>query len=219
MFSKEVLLKEGKDMLELIYDRIESLGSLDLGELEPNRTMILVVDINKGFAKEGALYSERIERLIKPISDLVKEALSRGIIVKAFTDYHTKDSIELKTYPKHCLAGSCEWEIVDELNIKEIEVIRKNSTNGFLEENFTFDKENISNIVIVGDCTDICVYQLAISLRTDLNRKNKEGEIYILKNLVDTFDSPNHRANFMNFVFLNSLMDNGVKVFKEIKLR
>ena len=219
MISKSILLKEGKEMLELIYDRIESLENLNLRNLDPNSTMILVIDLNKGFAKGGALYSHRIEKLINPISDFIKAALKIGITIKAFTDYHTEDSVELKAYPKHCLEGSCEWEIVDELNIEEIEVIRKNSTNGFLEEKFTFDKEKIKNIIVVGDCTDICVYQIAISLRADLNRENREGEVYVLKNLVDTFDSTNHKANFMNYVFLNSLMDNGVKVFKEVDFK
>jgi len=44
------------------------------------------------------------------------------------------------------------------------------------------------------------------------------GEIYVPKKLVDTFDMPMHKANFMNYVFLNSMLDNGVKVIKDIVL-
>ncbi|EGT0015143.1 cysteine hydrolase [Clostridium perfringens] len=218
METKELLLNESNEMINGIYERLQSLESLDLKSLDKNRTMLLIVDINKGFAKAGALYSDRIEKLINPISNLAKYALNKGIRVKAFTDYHTEDSIELREYPKHCMKDTDEWELVEELNLEGIEVIKKNSTNGFLEENFILNKEEIDNVIIVGDCTDICIYQLAISLRAEFNRVNKDGEIYVPKKLVDTFDMPMHKANFMNYVFLNSMLDNGVKVIEDIIL-
>lgn len=218
MDTKELLLSESNEIISGIYERLQSLESLDLKSLDKNRTMLLIVDINKGFAKAGALYSDRIEKLINPISNLAKCALNNGIKVKAFTDYHTEGSIELKAYPKHCMKDTDEWELVEELNLEGIEVIKKNSTNGFLEENFILNKEEIDNVIIVGDCTDICIYQLAISLRAEFNRVNKDGEIYVPKKLVDTFDMPMHKANFMNYVFLNSMLDNGVKVIEDIIL-
>ncbi len=181
MDTKELLLNESNEMISGIYERLQSLESLDLKSLDKNRTMLLIVDINKGFAKAGALYSDRIEKLINPISNLAKYALNNGIRVKAFTDYHAEDSIELKAYPKHCMKDTDEWELVEELNLEGIEVIKKNSTNGFLEENFILNKEEIDNVIIVGDCTDICIYQLAISLRAEFNRVNKDGEIYVKK--------------------------------------
>lgn len=218
MDTKELLLSESNEMISGIYERLQSLESLDLKSLDKNRTMLLIVDINKGFAKAGALYSDRIEKLVNPISNLAKYALNNGIRVKAFTDYHTEYSIELKAYPKHCMKDTDEWELVEELNLEGIEVIKKNSTNGFLEENFILNKEEIDNVIIVGDCTDICIYQLAISLRAEFNRVNKDGEIYVPKKLVDTFDMPMHKANFMNYVFLNSMLDNGVKIIEDIVL-
>lgn len=218
MEDKKILLSESDEMVSVIYERFKSLDNIELKTLNFTRTMLLIVDINKGFAKKGALYSNRIEKLIKPISNLAKAALENGIKVKAFTDYHTENSIELRSYPNHCMDNTDEWEIVDELNLEGIDLIKKNSTNGFLEKNFNFNKEEIDNIIIVGDCTDICIYQLAISLRADFNRINKDGNIYVPKNLVDTFDAPMHKANFMNYVFLNSMMDNGIKVIRDIIL-
>ncbi|MGG5460707.1 isochorismatase family cysteine hydrolase [Clostridium sp. B9] len=219
MINKDVLLKESNDMMEGIYERFKGLEKLDLDNLNPEKTLVLIVDINKGFAKSGALYSPRIEALVKPISDLAKASLERGIKVKAFTDYHTEESIELKAYPKHCMEDSDEWELVDELNLEGIEVIKKNSTNGYLEEKFVLEEEEIDNIIIVGDCTDICIYQLAISLRADFNRVNRSGEIFVPKNLVDTFDMEMHRAEFLNYIFLNSMMDNGIKVVSDIEIK
>lgn len=218
VIKKEILKRESNEMIEGIYERFQGLENLKLDSLKPEKTLLLIVDINKGFAKKGALYSPRIEALVKPISELAKVSLNRGIKVKAFTDYHTEESIELNSYPKHCMENSDEWELVDELNLEGIEVIKKNSTNGFLEEKFIVDEEEFENIIIVGDCTDICIYQLAISLRAEFNRVNRKGEIFVPKNLVDTFDMKMHKAEFLNYVFLNSMMDNGIKVVMDIDI-
>lgn len=216
--NKEIFLKESNEMIGGIYDKLKNLEILSLEDMNPKKTLLLIVDINKGFAKKGALYSPRIKALVDPISKLTRECLKRGVKVKAFTDYHTEESIELNSYPRHCMENSEEWEIVEELDLDGIEVIKKNSTNGFLEEKFVIDEENLENLIIVGDCTDICIYQLAISLRADFNRVNRKGEIFVPKRLVDTFDMKMHRANFMNYVFLNSMIDNGIKVIDNIEI-
>ena len=55
MDTKELLLSESNEMISGIYERLQSLESLDLKSLDKNRTILLIVDINKGFAKAGAL--------------------------------------------------------------------------------------------------------------------------------------------------------------------
>ena len=59
MDTKELLLSESNEMISGIYERIQSLESLDLKSLDKNRTILLIVDINKGFAKAGAGNQER----------------------------------------------------------------------------------------------------------------------------------------------------------------
>lgn len=52
-------------------------------------------------------------------------------------DSHQKSSQEFITYPPHCLKGSEESEIIEELKIiGGYQLIEKNSTNGFLEPDF-----------------------------------------------------------------------------------
>lgn len=214
--ERELLIAEANDMIGQIYDKLDNLKGINLNDLDATRTMLVIVDMNKGFAKKGALYSERVELLIKPISDLTGEAIRRGVKTIAFTDYHTQESPELGAYPSHCMIDTDEWELVDELNIEGIEVIKKNSTNGFIEPDFNLP-ENVDTVIIVGDCTDICIHQFAITLKTHFNRINKQARVYVPKDLVETFDAPFHKANFMNYVFLNSMIDNGVEVIKNIK--
>lgn len=203
--------------LTALKNNLDNLPTINLCNLDLNKTDLFIIDLNNGFAKEGSLYSKRVNHLIKPIVDFTKLVSKDIKNIIAFTDCHTKESTELLTFPAHCIKDTIECEIVDELkSIDNIKVIKKNSTNGFFAlENLNFD--DIDNIIIVGDCTDICIYQLAITLRSYFNQNNINKNIIVPMNLVDTYDIENiHPAKLLNIVFFNSMLQNGIKVVKEI---
>lgn len=204
--------------LKILKDNLENLSVENLDDIDLSKTELFIVDINNGFAKSGALYSPRVEALINPITNFTKSISGKVKNIIAFTDCHDENSLELSNYPSHCLISDFESEIVDELKeIGNIKILPKNSTNGF----FVLDDikfESTENIIIVGDCTDICIYQLAITLKSYFNQHNMNKNIIIPVNLVDTYDIPNiHSAELLNIVFFNSLMQNGIKVVKNIK--
>lgn len=210
----ENLLNEIKSLKENLGNiPVENIYNFDL-----KKTCLFIVDINNGFAKEGALYSPRVEALINPITKFAKHLSNNEIAnIIAFTDCHTPNSTELLSYPSHCLENDLESQIVDELkSIKSIHILPKNSTNGFFAlNNLNFD--NIDNIIIVGDCTDICIYQFAVTLKAYFNQENISKNIVVPMNLVDTYDIPSvHPAELLNIVFLNSMIQNGINVVKEI---
>lgn len=211
----ELLTKEFENM----KFNLEKLKSKKINELNLSKTMLFIIDMNNGFAKKGALYSDRVEALINPITNLAKILEAKNCEIIAFTDSHNKDSIELRSYPKHCLENDYESKIVDEIStIKNLKVIPKNSTNGFFcleDKNF----KDIDNIIVVGDCTDICIYQFVVTLKSYFNQNNIDKNIIVPMNLVDTYHIDNiHNAEIMNIVFLNSMIQNGVEVIKEIEL-
>lgn len=204
--------------LNSLKNNLDNLPIKDLSNLDLSKTDLFIVDINNGFAKNGALYSPRIEKLIEPISNFTKLISKKVRRTIAFTDFHTKDSIELLSYPEHCIENTVECEIVDELkSIENITVINKNSTNGFFAlDNLDFN--NVDNIIIIGDCTDICIYQLAITLKSYFNQNNINKNIIVPMNLVDTYNIDNiHPAELLNTVFFNSMIQNGIEVVKKIK--
>ena len=179
--------------LNSLKSNLDNLPIMNLSDLDLNNTDLFIVDINNGFAKGGALYSPRIESLINPIVNFTKSVSKDIRSIIAFTDYHTNESVELLNYPTHCIKDTIECEIVDEL-------------------------KSIDNIIIVGDCTDICIYQLAITLKSYFNQNNINKDIIVPINLVDTYNIDNvHPAELLNIVFLNSMIQNGIKVVKEIK--
>ncbi len=209
----ENLVKE----LEIMNENLNSLNDKNITELNLERTMLFIVDMNNGFAKQGELYSERIEKLINPITELSEFLIKNGCKITAFTDCHDSESIELRSYPKHCLSNDIESEVVDEIkSIKGINIIPKNSTNGFFcleDKNF----KEIDDIIIVGDCTDICIYQLAVTLKAYFNQYNIDKNIIVPIDLVDTYNINNiHNAEIMNIVFLNSMIQNGIQVVKKL---
>ncbi|MEG2984725.1 MAG: isochorismatase family cysteine hydrolase [Paraclostridium sp.] len=205
--------------LQYMKENLENLKIKSLSDLNLKETMLVVIDMNNGFAKGGALYSDRVEALINPIEKLVKILDDKGCEIIAFTDNHTIDSIELRSYPTHCLNNDIESDLVDEIkNIDNIKVIPKNSTNGFFCLD-NVDLKNYENIIVVGDCTDICIYQFVVTLKAYFNQNNIDKNIIVPIELVDTYHIPKiHNSDIMNIVFLNSMIQNGIEVVKNIEV-
>ncbi|TYQ16661.1 UNVERIFIED_CONTAM: nicotinamidase-related amidase [Acetivibrio alkalicellulosi] len=218
--NKNDFLNRSVETLEQILGMFDKLPVISLKELQGSKTALIIVDMINGFTREGALKSPRIEKIIPQIANLSKMCNDNGIIKLAFADCHTNASPEFDAYPPHCIKGSCEVEIVDEL--KEIggyTLISKNSTNGFLEEDFfkwLMDNKNIDTFIITGDCTDICIQQFAITLKTWFNMKNKKARVIVPINAVETYDLELHNGDLMNVMSLYNMMGNGVEIVKSV---
>lgn len=198
----------------------ENLDRVELSSLKPGKTALLVVDMVNGFAVEGTLASPRVGALIPVIAALARSCDAAGIKKIAFADRHPKGAGEFQTFPPHCVAGTKEAELVEEL--KEIGgflLIPKNSTNGFLEEEFLrFIGSNpgIDTFIIAGDCTDLCILQLALTLKAHFNRLNLPSRIIVPWNAVDTYDAPGHSAELMNLMAFGNMRSNGIETVTEI---
>ena len=92
-----------------LLSNLENLKSLSINNLDLNKTGLFIVDMNNGFAKEGALSSPRVEEIIDPIADFGKALSSKINTIVAFTDTHDEDAVEFKSYPTHCLRGI--WKV------------------------------------------------------------------------------------------------------------
>lgn len=204
--------------MESLKQNIKNLKSINLSDIDLSKTHLFIVDLNNGFCKSGNLYSDRINALINPTVEFLNLVEKNIKKITAFTDYHDENCLEFENYPIHCLKNTNECEIIDELkNFSKIEVVQKNSTNGFFSlKNVKF--ENIENIIVIGDCTDICVYQFATTLKAYFNEKNLKKQVIVPVNLIDTYHIDSyHDAEIFNTVFINSMIQNGIKVVSEIK--
>ena len=213
---KNDFIKASAKTLDSLYDKVQQLESFRLEDLNPAETMVVVIDMNKGFAVEGALYSERVKDLIAPIAGFVEACIAKHIHILAFSDRHSPGSPEIESYPAHCMEDTPECELVDELSRLRPLTIYKNSTNAFFSGKEQLLKEPIKDYIVTGCCTDICIYQFATALRAWLNENNLPGRVIVPLSLVETYDAPWHNAELLSAVFIDSMLSNGILVVKEI---
>lgn len=219
--DKNYFLKSSKQTLEELYNKFAELPALPLQELDANKTVLMIVDMVNGFTNEGALQSSEIKNMTPEIVDLLKTCYKSGIASLAFADCHTNTSPEFDSYPAHCMVGTSESEIVDE--IKEIggyTLFAKNSTNGFLEEKFQSwlnEHSFINTFIVTGNCTDICIEQFAVTLKTWYNQNNQNVRIIVPINAVETYNLGLHNADLMNVMALFNMISNGIEIISEIK--
>lgn len=179
------------------------------------KKLLIVVDVINGFIKTGALADQKISKIIPYVSEEIERGLQRKDDIVAFIDAHEKDAIEFEAFPVHCLKGTYESQLVDELlpYQDKMHLIEKNSTNGFLAESFhPYLKNNYEEIILVGCCTDICVLQLALSLKTYFNHNNINQLITVVEKATATFDLPHHEANLYHEMAINLMSQAGINI-------
>ncbi|MDR1781452.1 MAG: cysteine hydrolase [Bacilli bacterium] len=177
--------------------------------LEKNNDMIVIIDMVNGFAKEGNMASPLVYEIINPIKKLIDKSLDNGIKVIHYTDSHPSNAQEFKTYPIHCLENTSESLPVDELNDNRIEIIKKNSTNGFLAFNpFTYQK----NLFVCGCVTDICVFEFCLTAQKYKEEYNLPYSVNLIKDLVQTYDGEDHEYSKINSTFINMLKQRGINI-------
>lgn len=175
------------------------------------KKIIFVVDMLKGFCTIGPLASKDINNLVPNIAEFLEKNKEEKIVF--LCDSHSKDDIEMESYPIHCLNNTDESEIEDLLKPFAKEIINKNTTNSFLAIKDKSIFEDYDDFEIIGCCTDICVLQFALTLKTYLNSIHLNKDVIVFKNLVDTFDSENHnRKEYHDFAL--KLMANGGIIIK-----
>lgn len=180
--------------------------------------LLIVVDMVKGFVTEGAMHDKGIATIIPEIKNYIEEFNNSGDKVLFIKDAHEEDAVEFNAFPKHCLKGTSESELVDELMVYETSEnsIEKNSTSamfapGFIE--YIEKQEDLTEVTICGCCTDICVLNLAIPLKNYFNETNKEIDIVVPKSIVETYHAEGvHDRNEYNEMAYKLMSQSGIKV-------
>lgn len=215
------------------------IATLPHGELariapDPATTALFSADMINGFLRTGALASPRIDSLTQPVVDVFQAAWEHG--VREFVllqDTHDPETPEFRAYPPHCIAGTPESVTIPELAglpmADFFTIIPKNSLNPAIATSFDSwldDHPDIANAIVVGNCTDLCVYQLAMHLRMRANAMNHpEFDVIVPANAVRTFDIPDspdappgqtHPGDFFHDVFLYHMASNGIRIVASI---
>lgn len=211
MSEKNEFIEKSSRMLSNARSDFRNLPSIKLKDLIPKRTAVVLVDMINGFIREGALHDKGISAIVSPACQLLEFSASVGMKVAAFADCHSRSSTEFSAFPVHCLKGSSESEIVDELKkTGGYILIEKNSTNGFHAPGFhDFLSENpdMDCFIVCGDCTDICVMNFCLTLKTFFDQQDRKCRIIVPVNMVETYNAEGHYNEFMNtaaFIFMKN---------------
>ena len=209
--------------------------SIDQAIPDPRKTAVVSVDVTQGFCYEGPLSSPRVASIVEPITELFEKSYACG--VRNFLlpqDTHEPEAVEFAQWPPHCVRGTSESETVQAFRalpfFGEMQIFEKNSIasgiNTGLNEWLESHPE-VDNFIVVGDCTDLCTYQLAMHLRLDANERQLSRRVLVPANCVQTYDRPvevaleqgglPHPGDLMHAIFLYHMQLNGVEVFAEIQ--
>jgi nicotinamidase/pyrazinamidase len=158
---------------------------------------LLVTDVQEGFTRQGNLASSVCEDAIPRIVEIVERAFEDGAPVIFTKDSHVENDLEFEMFPPHCIVGTPEHDLVEELRPFESRahaVIQKTRYSAF----FRTDLERIlrdldvDEVRVIGVCTDICV------LHTTSDLRNRDFRVTVLSDGCETFDVPGHEHTEVN---------------------
>lgn len=153
---------------------------------------LLVIDMLNDFVDEkGVLYVGAAgRRIIENVKQRVNAARKAGDEVIFICDRHAPDDAEFDMFPPHCLAGEKGAEIIPELEPQTGErVIPKRRYSAFFgtDLDLTLREKGVTDLELVGVCTNICVFYTAAEARM-LNYK-----VSVSREAVASFDEEAHR--------------------------
>lgn len=200
-----------------------------------DQAALVSVDIIKGFCTIGPLASPRVNSVVPAIVALMRRAWDAGLRnIILSQDTHEPDAVEFGAWPPHCVRGTEEAESVEEFKAlpfyNQMTIIEKNSISTGLDAHLIAWLENhpdVNTFVVVGDCTDLCIYQTAMFLRLDANAHQLERRVIVPVDCVQTYDRPvevaraegglPHPGDFLHKVFLYHMALNGIEVTSRIR--
>jgi len=134
---------------------------------DPTRTALTIVDMQNDFVKEGgSLVVPDAEATIPNIKSLLDLARESGMRVVYTQDTHDEGDPEWEIWPQHVREGSWGWEIANELEPREDElVISKVRYDVFYGTHLDHFLRlwRINTLLICGTVTNICVHYTAAS--------------------------------------------------------
>ena len=164
--------------------------------LKVYKKCLIVVDMVNGFVREGVLHDDAISNIIPRQIELINKNIKEEGLTIFIKDTHDENAVEFKRFSntKHCVRGTSEAELVDELKIfenkEDVISIEKNSTSYMEAPKFRHlikELENIKEINVVGCCTDICDFNGTMGLANYLDEWNRDVVIKVHRDAVATY--------------------------------
>lgn len=130
--------------------------------------VVIVADMVRGFMEEGyPLGNPKLRRIAPAIQKILERESAQGAHIIFVNDNHEPDDLEFKMFPRHCVRGTAETEVIPELAKYASEIIPKKRYSAFfgttLEKRLRELKPD--KIIMMGVYTDICVLHTVADAR------------------------------------------------------
>ncbi len=153
---------------------------------------VIVVDMLRGFLEPGrALYGGDACRAIIPATrEFLERQRDQEALLVFLADTHDPDDLEFRMFPRHCVRGTDEVEVIPELADLRAAgiVVPKRRYSGFFDTplDVILSDRDVTEVAMVGVMTDICVLHTAADLR------NRDYETTVVTDCVASFDPAAH---------------------------
>lgn len=234
---EQTLSAQSQAFLDDLEHWLNNLATISINEAapRPGQAALISVDIIKGFCTIGPLSSPRVAGIVQPIVALFQRAWDYGIRhILLSQDTHEPEAVEFGAWPPHCVRGTEESETVDEFRrlpfFDQMVSFEKNSISSGQKTGLNAwiaDHPEVDTYIVVGDCTDLCVYQLAMQLRLEANAYQLQRRVIVPAECVETYDRSlkaarqeggfAHPGDLMHAIFLYHMALNGIEVVKAVR--
>ncbi len=198
---------------------------------DPAQVVLISEDLTIGFCCQGPLASPRVAGIVPAAVRLFRRAHDLG--VRHFLlaqDTHDADALEFSAFGPHAIAGTVQSETIDELKALPFSdlfvVVPKNSISSMMGTELRPWLERhpeVTTYIIVGDCTDLCVYDVAMDLRLRANVLGlRDARVIVPADCVQTYDVSvdtaaelgilPHDGGLLHSIFLYHMALNGIEV-------
>lgn len=226
------LIDDSREYLEYVQNWVEALPAVRMqdAKIHPASSALISVDVIKGFCSIGPLASPRVNTIVEPIARLMRRLWELGLRhILLSQDTHEPDAVEFGAFPPHCVRGTEEAETVDAIHslpfFDQMLLLEKNSIQSGLNtglEQWISQHPEVDTFIVVGDCTDLCTYQLAMHLRLSANASQLQRRVIVPADCVQTYDlgvaaaaamgGVPHPGELLHHVFLHHMHLNGIEV-------
>jgi nicotinamidase-related amidase len=141
-------------------------------EFDPDRTALVVVDMQNGFCHpDGSLYAPPSGEAVDPVASLCDRALDAGLALVFTRDVHPPEQFadthyydEFDRWGEHVVEGSWEAEVVEDLPVGQADhVVVKHTYDAFHRTDLDafLDTHGVDDLLLCGTLANVCVLHTA----------------------------------------------------------
>jgi nicotinamidase-related amidase len=162
-------------------------GAAEMG----GQALVIVDMLNDFLTEQGALFVGAAgQRIVPVIAAELERARQGNLPVLFLCDQHRPDDQEFTLWPPHCVAGSRGAQVIPELAVRPGDyLVPKRRYSGFYgtDLDLILRELGISELILTGVCTNICV------LYTAADARMRNFKVTVVKDGVASFDEQAHR--------------------------